>query len=157
MGDGVYFPGDPISVSFDEDIDCALPWSFPFTLLVGGVDRPASTLVTRCVGNEIAFRIDDTLSLAQLVGRSVAIAVENVQDLAGNPTESVVAWQFDVFPVTLNTASLTLSGLIHQTPFASITDAPAWSAQFLAELHAALHLLIFAPTAPVPASVDQVS
>ncbi|KNC51239.1 uncharacterized protein AMSG_07234 [Thecamonas trahens ATCC 50062] len=152
--DGVYFPGDAISIAFTEDIDCEAPTRFLYSVMVDRVPRPASTLKVRCEGNTISFGIDNTLPLSSLAGAEVIIALSNVYDLADNVAPEVFEWVFSVYPVQVKDTSVRLDGLVFGSPYGSLSPSPqAWAGTLIADLEIAMELTL-GPSAsgPQPAS-----
>ncbi|KNC55947.1 uncharacterized protein AMSG_12452 [Thecamonas trahens ATCC 50062] len=152
--DGVYFPGDAISIAFTEDIDCEAPTRFLYSVMVDRVPRPASTLKVRCEGNTISFGIDNTLPLSSLAGAEVIIALSNVYDLADNVAPEVFEWVFSVYPVQVKDTSVRLDGLVFGSPYGSLSPSPqAWAGALIADLEIAMELTL-GPSAsgPQPAS-----
>ncbi|MBK8967262.1 MAG: T9SS type A sorting domain-containing protein [Lewinellaceae bacterium] len=105
--DGVLSPGDEISITFNEDINCLKV--FPADILgnntIGLYDTETGALIDAtisCLGNKIV--VVPTVSNAFIEGKILRVQVNNVEDLAGNNFAGT-QWEFFV-----NRSPLVLEG-----------------------------------------------
>ena len=94
--DGVLSPGEAISVTFNEAIDCALfdPASVTLTNISNG-DNVAVDASATCSGNQLVVMADHA-TLATLDGDTLQVSVSSALDVYGNELEEAITWQFVV-------------------------------------------------------------
>eukprot|EP00727_Mastigamoeba_balamuthi_P009739 m51a1_g5388 putative myotubularin isoform x2 (3422) ;mRNA; f:19358-31913 len=123
-GDGVYWPGDEISLTFVEQLDCNLafyPVRWTMTVAAGsGAARVLGKeyLQGMCDGakrNVLQFAFSRRVNLDWLPGTRVTIAVVGVRDVAGNENNAELSWAFDVAafstqPITLKVSQFLVGG-----------------------------------------------
>ena len=114
-----YWPGDAISITFNEKLDCARPFRFQLTLMrADNRDRIPSLVV--CEGRTISVELASRTSFDDLMGQKVEVSVVNMHDLMGNRQGSMHTWQFEFAVFNLCMASVDL----YRIGFAkSLTDA----------------------------------
>ena len=108
--------GDEISVTFDEDINCAKPYGFQVSMTVGygtqvTQEFTKDQLVLMCEQRTIYVEFAPTVTLDNLVGKRVQVTVSSVVDLVGNALNNEVSWVFNVLPFDLSDIIAHLTGL----------------------------------------------
>ena len=93
--DGVLSPGDAISVTFNEAIDCAL--FDPATITVTNISDNGAVVNASavCSGNGLAIIVGHA-TLAALDGDTLQVNVASAIDAYGNELEDTVTWQFTI-------------------------------------------------------------
>lgn len=118
--DGVFFPGDEVSFSFDADIQCAKPFKFRAVVARGGLDV-TSQVPVKCIGDKILFNLAQPgVPLEQFGGQLMTVTVSGVTDLAGNIGESVTH-SFVLYELSPTTAEALLSPITLLVPFDEFT------------------------------------
>ncbi|MEM1118899.1 MAG: PKD domain-containing protein [Bacteroidota bacterium] len=96
--DGIWVPGDEISVSFNQNLNCSLldDPAFVDTALVitnlSNNNAPVPFSVA-CLNNQLVFTLDNPTNFD---GQDLRVTVEGITDLAGNVLPDSVAWDFKV-------------------------------------------------------------
>ena len=137
--DGVYFPGDELSATFDKALDCSKPYSFTLALVVEGMEdhvfTPASKLAVLCNDNVLRAVVDFRLvPYHTLMGRKATLRLEDVRDLAGNEAPMAYVHQFRFAQLDTDKATVKAHGIPLPLPnfFAPNTSlpvsSPAWQA-----------------------------
>jgi len=93
--DGELSFGEDISITFDEEIDCAsiLPDSITLTYLDG--PSAGSTIALNTVCDRKTMILDPAVSENDLEGRRLRARVSAIRDRAGNMMSGAVPWDFD--------------------------------------------------------------
>ncbi len=105
--DQLYNPGDEISVTFHETIQCQKPYRFSVELRLNQVQQvyDESHLVMVCEGRKISIAFRASIPFRVLNGEYATIAVTGVQDAAANVASSV-SFVFRIAPTDLERASV---------------------------------------------------
>lgn len=117
--DGEYFPGDEISVSFDEPIYCSKPYRFRLSLEVEGLDRrlDETSLVVVCEHRKISIGFRPNVSYKDLMGKSAKLHIDNVEDLNKNAVSYKVEAHFKFAAFNAAKASMQLEGVYFNVTF----------------------------------------
>jgi hypothetical protein len=110
--DKLWWPGDEISMTFTEDVQCDRPFRFATTIEVDGVRANVSNPVdVICEKTKVRFAFSRTLVQMSdaFVGKQVTVHLANVPDLALNTAAAEVSWAFTVGAFALDKASVTLT------------------------------------------------
>jgi hypothetical protein len=118
--DKLWWPGDEISMTFTEDVQCDRPFRFGSSIEVGGVriniTNPVDVI---CESTKVRFAFSRTLIQMSeaLVGKDVTMRITDVPDLALN-TVAESSWSFAVGAFALDKASVKLTDV--RVPFDAI-------------------------------------
>ena len=117
--DGEYWPGDPISFTFAEELDCSKPYRFQLTM--NRVDNQEQVpLLIVCEKRTISMELDSSSAYDNLMGKAVEVEVVNIFDKAGNQQYGVNSFQFHFAIFNLCRAKVELSQLVFDS---RISDA----------------------------------
>eukprot|EP01124_Arcella_intermedia_P015690 TRINITY_DN22264_c0_g1_i1.p1 TRINITY_DN22264_c0_g1~~TRINITY_DN22264_c0_g1_i1.p1 ORF type:complete len:2435 (+),score=486.95 TRINITY_DN22264_c0_g1_i1:82-7386(+) len=98
--DGIFTPGDEISLTFTEPIDCTLPYPFSTYALIdtSRIDISSNTLSMICKEGKIvfAFSFSGSLSYSSIAGKTVQFLAGPFYDIAGNTDNKTYRWSFMV-------------------------------------------------------------
>ncbi len=103
-----YWPGDGITITFDEALDCSLPYQFTAALQKGEESLPG---VVVCEGRTVHLEFGGETDYDGLLGGRVEAMVSGVKDLAGNLQDVSYRWSFDVAAFDPHLASVDVKDL----------------------------------------------
>eukprot|EP00730_Choanoeca_flexa_P007844 TRINITY_DN12401_c0_g1_i6.p1 TRINITY_DN12401_c0_g1~~TRINITY_DN12401_c0_g1_i6.p1 ORF type:complete len:2361 (+),score=333.61 TRINITY_DN12401_c0_g1_i6:340-7422(+) len=127
--DGIYEPGDSISVSFTEAIDCNRPLSFGVRveLMIGGSRRmviPRSGLDIACEGRHIELSLINRVSASTLAGAPAVVTLTDIRDLVGNVIANPVTWSFVFQDVEIEPQPVDFNNVALNQPFDLVLNDP---------------------------------
>ncbi len=134
-----YLPGDEISATFTEKIDCTRPFNFDVKMTVDTNPMQVlqgSDLPLYCDGNKIVVEISSTSSFAvgchslfglisqyeDAIGKKMTVTLSGVRDLAGNTIKQPLTWSFVMQDFGAEQATVRISGFKLNIPFAQVDD-----------------------------------
>jgi len=112
--DQEYYPGDEVSVQFDEPIRCMKPFIFDVQLEVDGVDRlfNKDNLVIVCEGRKIQMNFKASVPYDEVMARRAKINFVGVQDRARNLVQQGVEATFSFADLHLDKVAVEMIGLL---------------------------------------------
>ena len=99
-----YWPGDEITITFDETLDCSRPYQFTASLQLKSTEVVPSLVV--CNGRTVRLEFGPDTNFDELVGQNVEAVVTGVTDRAGNINSVSFHWTFQVAAFDLHLASV---------------------------------------------------
>jgi len=137
-----FLPGGAISVTFNEDVDCSLPFKFASSILffstttgVAPLQLTSANLTASCDRRTIAIDISSTkasVAFANYIGGTMKVSISGVTDRAGNAFQGELSWSFILDDFTLSNSTVQISGLKLSIPFnANLTNPNSTAATTL--------------------------
>ena len=133
--DGVWTPGDEISVTFDEPINCQQPYTFQVKILMsnrgktplrprGPVQFTNDNLLIKCVLDKIHVEFLDP-DLSVLHSRQAFLTIDGVEDRNGNRLRYVISQDFETAALQDEQLTIKLTLAIKMGENANQNDAVA--------------------------------
>jgi hypothetical protein len=110
---GKYFPGQIMSVSFDEPVKCSKPYAFTLSLKVEDMDRTFNkrNMLVVCEGRKISVTFTAFHNYEKMMGKDAVFKVGRVEDLAGNELVEPAKSEFTVQKIKTEDAEVQVSFL----------------------------------------------
>ena len=112
--DELYSAEDPIYATFDEEIDCGLPYTFTVTMTIGTATYMTHNIPVYCEKRTIHLELPmpTIVSLDKIYGQRINVTISGVRDAAGgNVAEANTTWSFLGNRPNLDTAKAVVEGL----------------------------------------------
>ena len=115
--DELHSAEDPISATFDEELDCGLPYTFTVTMKIGWIIFHTNEIPVFCEGRTIHLELPPTLPLTKVFGQRINVTISGVRDVAGNVAEASTNWVFLGNRPSLDKAKAVIEGLKLRMPW----------------------------------------
>ncbi len=92
--DELHSAEDPISATFDEELDCGLPYTFTVTMKIGWIMFHTNEIPVFCEGRTIHLELPPTLPLTKVFGQRINVTISGVRDARGNVAAINTNWVF---------------------------------------------------------------
>ncbi len=109
--DELYSVEDPISATFDEEIDCGLPYTFTVTMKIGTVTFITHEIPVYCEKRTIHLELPTSYPMDKVYGQRINVTIGWVRDSVGNMATTNTTWAFLGNRPNLDKASAVIEGL----------------------------------------------
>lgn len=115
---GKYFPGDLMSVSFDEPVQCKKPFSFGMNLTFDGMTKVFNkrNMLVVCEDRKLSITFTALHEYENMMNKAGKLTITRVQDLARNELVNEAISQFTVVPIQTQNAFVTISSFALKKP-----------------------------------------